>query len=38
LAVVYGFMHSHKDMNVNKSSLPPTKHFIKEESVKLSKG
>jgi len=27
LVVVYGFMHSHKDMNVNKFSLPTTKHF-----------
>jgi len=31
-------MHSHKDVNVNKFSLPTTKHFIKGESVKLSKG
>jgi len=38
LVVVYGSMHSHKDMNVNKFSLPTTKHFIKGESVKLSKG
>jgi len=35
LVVVYGFMHSHKDLYV---SLPTTKHFIKVESVKLSKG
>jgi len=38
LVVVYGFMHSHKDMNMNKFSLPTTKHFIKGESVKLSNG
>jgi len=38
LVVVYGFMHSHKDMDVNKFSLPTTKHFIKGGSVKLSKG
>jgi len=38
LVVVDGFMHSHKDMNVNKFSLPTTKHFINGESVKLSKG
>jgi len=31
-------MHYHKDMNVNKFSLPNTKHFVKGESVKLSKG
>jgi len=31
LVVVYGFMHSHKDMNVNKFRLPTTKHFIKGE-------
>jgi len=29
LVVVYGFMHSHKDMNVTKFSLPTTTHFIK---------
>jgi len=28
-------MHSHKDMNGNKFSLPTSKHFIKGESVKL---
>jgi len=38
LVVVYGFMHSLKDMNVNRFSLPTTKHFIKGESMKLSKG
>jgi len=38
LVVVYGFMHSHKDMNVNQFSLPTTQHFIKGASVKLSKG
>jgi len=38
LVIVCGFMHSHKDMNVNKFSLPTTNHFIKGESVKLSKG
>jgi len=31
-------MQSHKDMDVNKFSLSTTKHFIKGESVKLSKG
>jgi len=38
LVVVYGFMYSHKDMDVNKFTLPTTKHLIKGESVKLSKG
>ena len=38
LVVVYGFMYSHKDKNVNKFSLPTTKHFIKGEIVKLSNG
>jgi len=38
LVVVYAFMHSHKDMNVSKFNLPTTKHFMKVESVKLSKG
>jgi len=38
LVVVYGFMHSHKYMDVNKFSSPTTKHFIKGESVKISKG
>jgi len=38
LVVIDGFMHSHEDMNVNKFSLPTTKHYIKGESVKLSKG
>ena len=38
LVVVYGFMHSHKGMDVNKFSLSTSKHFIKGESVKLLKG
>ena len=38
LVVVYGFMHTLKDMNVDKLSWPTTKHFMKAESVKLSKG
>jgi len=29
LVVVYRFMDSHKDMNVNKIRIPTTKHFIK---------
>jgi len=29
LVVVYGFIYSHKDMNVNKFRIPNTKHFIK---------
>jgi len=31
-------MDSHKDMNVNKFTMPTTKHFFKGDSVKLSKG
>jgi len=31
-------MGSHKDINVNKFRIPTTKHFLKEEGVKLSKG
>jgi len=31
VVVVYGFMHFHKDMNVNEFGLPTTKHFIKRE-------
>ena len=38
LVVVYGFMHTLKDMNVDKLSWPTTKHCMKGESVKLSKG
>jgi len=38
LVVVYGFVDSHKDMNVNKFRIPNTKHFIKGGSVKPSKG
>jgi len=38
LVVVYGFMHSHKDMNVNKFSLPTTKHFIKGEVRNFQRG
>jgi len=26
---VYGFMDSHKDMNINKFRIPTTTHFIK---------
>jgi len=29
LAVVYGFMDSHKDMTVNKFRILNTKHFFK---------
>ena len=29
LVVVYNFMDSHRDMNVNKFRIPTTKHFIK---------
>jgi len=28
LVVVYGFVDSHKDMNINKFRIPTTKHFI----------
>jgi len=38
LVVVYGFLYSHKDMDVNQFRIPTTKHFIKEGRVKLSKG
>jgi len=38
LLVVYGFMGSHKDMNVNEFRIPTTKHFFKWGSVTLSKG
>jgi len=38
LVVVYGVMDSHKDMNVNKSRIPTTKHFFEGGSMKLSKG
>ena len=29
LVVVYNFMDSHRDMNVNKFRIPTTKHFTK---------
>jgi len=29
LVVVYGFVDSHKDMNINKFRMPTTKHFFK---------
>jgi len=29
LVVVYSFMYSHKDINVNKFKIPTTKHFFK---------
>ena len=29
LVDVYGFVDSHKDMNINKFRIPTTKHFIK---------
>jgi len=29
LVVVYGFMDSHKDMNVNQFRIPTIKHFVK---------
>jgi len=29
LVVVYGFVDSHKDMNINKFKIPTTKHVIK---------
>jgi len=29
LVVVYGFVDSHKDMNINKFRIPTTKHFFK---------
>jgi len=29
LVVAYGFMYSHKDMNVNKLRIPTIKHFFK---------
>jgi len=38
LVVVYGCMYSHKDMNVNKFRIPTPNIFIKEGSMKLSKG
>jgi len=30
LVVVYGFMDSYKDMDVNNFRIPTTKHFFKE--------
>jgi len=36
--VIYDFMYSHKDMNVNKFRIPTTKHFIKGEKCEISKG
>jgi len=29
LVVVYAFVDSHKDMNINKFRIPTTKHFFK---------
>jgi len=29
MVVIYGFMDSHKDMNVNKFRIPTTKYFFK---------
>jgi len=38
LIVVYGFMYSHNDMNVNKFKIPFTKHFIKGGKCETFKG
>jgi len=38
LVVVYGFMDSHKDVNVNKFKITTTKHFSKGGSVKFQRG
>jgi len=38
LVVVYRFIDSHKDINVNKVRMPTAKNFFKGESVKLLKG
>jgi len=38
LVVVYGFMDSHKDMNVNKFRIPTNKHFFKKGKCGTCKG
>jgi len=38
LVVVYGFMDSHKDMNVNKFRIPTTKRFFKGGKCETFKG
>jgi len=38
LVVVYGFMDSHKDMNVNKFRIPTTKHFFEGGKYETFKG
>jgi len=38
LVVVYNFVDSHKDMNVNKFRIPTTKHFIKGGKCETFKG
>jgi len=38
LVVVYGFMYSHQDMNVNKFRIPTTKHLFKGEKCETFKG
>jgi len=38
LVVVYGFMNSHKEMNVNKLKILTTKHFFKGGKYESFKG
>jgi len=38
LGVVYSFMYSHKDMNVNKFRIRTTKHFFKRGKCETFKG
>ena len=38
LVVVFSFMDSHKDMNVNKFRIPTTKHFFKWGKCETFKG
>jgi len=38
MVVVYGFMDSHRDVNVNKIRIPTAKHFFKWEVWNFQRG